>query len=94
MVRIFMSADPDGEGKAARSNLRLSDFRHIFGLRPFWSIGDLKFNFLPLEQRFVSVTGYRAVMNKNILFTGLFDKAVAFRVVEPFDHTYRFRHHK
>jgi hypothetical protein len=31
-------------------------------------------------------------MHEYVLFAGLLYKAIAFRVVKPFDHSYSFRH--
>ena len=48
------------------------DLHHIFGLRAFWAVYNFILNFLPLDQRLVPVTGNCAVMDKNVLFAGLF----------------------
>ena len=59
----------------------------VFRLRSFGTVSYFKLDILPLRQRFIAVAGNRAVMHENILFAGLFDKPVTFRVVEPFDLT-------
>lgn len=66
-------------------NLRSRDFHHVLGLRAFWAVCHFKFNFLTLYQGLITIAGYRAVMHKNILLAGLFDKSVALCVVKPFD---------
>lgn len=63
----------------------LRDLHHVFGLRPFWTVGYFEFNFLALDQGFVPVTADGAVVNENILFAGLLDKSVALCIVKPFD---------
>src|SRR5439155_8919804 len=65
---------------------------HVLGLRPFGSVDHLEFDFLPLYQSLIAVTGDRAVMHENILLTRLFDKSVAFGIVKPFDLTDSLRH--
>ena len=77
-------------GKVDR-NLR--DLCDIFSLRAFRSIGHLEFYFLPLDQGFVAVAGYRAVMDENILLSRLFNKAISLRVIEPLYLANSFRHH-
>lgn len=62
----------------------LRDLHHVLGLRPFWSVCYLKLNFLALDQRLVPVAADGAVVDENILFTGLLDKPVALCVVKPF----------
>jgi hypothetical protein len=68
------------------------NFRDVFGLRTFGPVRDLKLDFLALYQGFIAIAGDRTVVHENILFTGLLDKTVALSVIEPFDHSNRFRH--
>jgi hypothetical protein len=64
----------------------------VLGLGALRSVRYFKLNFLTLDQGLVAITGYRAVMHKNILLAALLDKSVAFRVIEPLDQTNSLRH--
>src|SRR5215207_11258540 len=75
-----------------RSSISDGDLHDVFGLGAFWSVGHFEFNFLSLDQRFISIAGDSAVMHEYILLTGLFDKTITLSVVEPLDQTDSFRH--
>jgi hypothetical protein len=63
----------------------MSDRYDIFGLRAFLTLGYREFDFLTFGQRLEAVTGNRAEMREYVGAGFLFDKAEAFRFVEPFN---------
>ena len=86
MVAFFIDKRPPFQNIKRTANLHIfSNSQHVFGLRTFRSGGNFKLNVLSLCQGFITVARNRAVMNKNILFTGLFNKPVTFCVIKPFD---------
>jgi len=75
-----------------RSSNVLRNLHHVFRLRPFRSVSHFELNLLTLDQGFIAVASDGAVVDKDILLSGLLNKTIAFRVVEPFDLTDRFHH--
>ena len=60
-------------------------FDDVYGLRPFITLGDFKFDILAFIEGLKSISIDRAVMNKHITATLFLNKAVTFCVIEPFD---------
>ena len=62
------------------------DFIHEFGLMPFGSLNQFKFDFLAFKQRFITIALNRRVMDKDVFLAfGVHDEAIAFAVIEPFN---------
>ena len=72
---------------------RLGDLSHVLSLRTFWPVDHFELHFLPLYQGLISVAGYGAVMDENVLFAGLLNKSISLGIVKPFDLTDSLRHH-
>ena len=69
------------------------DLCHVLRLRSLGAVCNFEFNFLTLDQGFITIARDSAVMDKNILLSGLLNKTISFGVVKPFNLTDCFRHH-
>jgi hypothetical protein len=67
---------------------------HFFGLRSFRSLRNLELDFLTLFESLEAVALNGAVVNEDVGRAGLFNEAVALRVVKPLDLTGYSRHSK
>lgn len=66
----------------------VSNFSYVFGLRPFRTFDNIKFNSIAFLQRFEALTGDGGKMTKNIFPVLLFKKTKPLCVVEPFNFSF------
>ncbi len=74
---------PRPKVRGLRGTCRSTRFHYFRCLNPLRALGNLKLHLFPCPQGSKTVTRNAAVMNKNVITTGLLNKAVSLFRVEP-----------